>query len=61
MLKTGSREFDAYTRTLRRIHYAKRLERSAEAMQAARPQLDLYDVLFGEVAVQPQLVDGRKR
>jgi hypothetical protein len=50
----GSREFAAYARTLRRMHMARLIERSAEAVRTAPRRLDIYDILFGDVTVAPQ-------
>lgn len=58
-MQTGSREFAAYARTLRRLHMARLLERSAEAMQTPQRRLDFYDILFGDVTIAPQLLDER--
>jgi hypothetical protein len=52
----GSREFAAYAQTLRRMHMAKLLERSAEAMRTSHRSLDVYDILFGDVTLPPQAV-----
>ncbi len=60
-MHTGSQEFAAYAQTLRRMHLAKLLERSTEAMRASQQPLDICDVLFGDLTVQPQLVDNRQR
>jgi hypothetical protein len=56
---TGSGEFAAYAQTLRRMHMAKLLEHSAEAMLASRQRPTVYEVLFGDLNIQPQLVDER--
>jgi hypothetical protein len=53
-MQTGSREFAAYAQTLRRMHFAKLLERSAEAMQASRQRPDIYDILFGGLQIEPR-------
>jgi hypothetical protein len=52
---TGSREFAAYAQTLRRMHFAKLLERSAAAMEASRQRPDVYDILFGSPQLEPCL------
>ena len=52
---TGSREFAVYAQTLRRMHFAKLLERSAAAMAASRQRPDVYDILFGSPQLEPCL------
>jgi hypothetical protein len=47
MFTSGSPDFAAYARNLRRGQLAERLERSLEAMAASRPQRDIFDLLFG--------------
>jgi hypothetical protein len=54
-MHTGSREFAAYAQTLRRMHFAKLLERSAAAMAASRQRPDVYDILFASPQVEPCL------
>ena len=44
---SGSTDFAAYARNLRRGHLAGRLARNSEATAAARPRRDIFDLLFG--------------
>ena len=58
---TGRHEFDAYGRNLRRTQLAREIERNTEAMQAAQPELDVLDLLFGGEFGQQRLKTERAR